>query len=350
MRLRVRTNTLTGYATLARSAGLDPVSLLGEVGLDIAELDVPDRWIPAAPVARLLELSAERAGSPDFALRLAELRRLGTLGPLGVVLRDQPDLRSAVDLLIRYERTYNEALHLRLSEADGAATIAVWLEFGEPAPREQALDLVMAALIGTIRELVGSDWWPLSAAFTRSTPPDRSPWHALFGPGVVFDQGATCLVLRVADLALPVVAADASLRPYTQEFLRTAIGRPEPLAATDEGELVEAVELLLPLGRGSLPQVSRHLGVGPRRLQRDLADRGESFASVLHATRARLAERYLPIERYSLTEVSRLLGFQAPSAFSRWFRQQFGTTPQEWRRAARAGLGGQPGRRTVSGG
>jgi AraC-like DNA-binding protein len=35
--------------------------------------------------------------------------------------------------------------------------------------------------------------------------------------------------------------------------------------------------------------------------------------------------------RRSLTEISGLLGFSAPSAFSRWFRDQFGTSAREWR-------------------
>ncbi|MFD0531731.1 helix-turn-helix domain-containing protein [Kitasatospora arboriphila] len=33
----------------------------------------------------------------------------------------------------------------------------------------------------------------------------------------------------------------------------------------------------------------------------------------------------------SLTEIADLLGFSAPSAFSRWFREQFGCTAREWR-------------------
>src|SRR3712207_9002667 len=45
----------------------------------------------------------------------------------------------------------------------------VWLEFGEPAPHDQALDLVMAALVGIVRALVGSDWEPLSAEDRKST-------------------------------------------------------------------------------------------------------------------------------------------------------------------------------------
>jgi hypothetical protein len=58
---------------------------------------------------------------------MTELRRLVSLGPISVVLRDQPDLGSAPDLLIRYERAYNEALHLRLHVLDGVAPLVEWL-------------------------------------------------------------------------------------------------------------------------------------------------------------------------------------------------------------------------------
>jgi AraC-like DNA-binding protein len=192
----------------------------------------------------------------------------------------------------------------------------------------------MGALLGIIRALVRNDWQPASAAFSRPSPPDAGPWRRLFGPGVAFDRELTGLSFPARELETPVVTSDSSLRPYTQEFLRTVVA--PRAAAGGVADVVEAVELLLPLRRYSMQQVSRHLGLRPRGLQRYLADRGETFSSVVHATRARLAERYLPNERYSLTEVSQLLGFEAPSAFSRWFRQQFGTSPREWRRSAHA--------------
>jgi AraC-like DNA-binding protein len=345
MQPRIRTNTLTGYAALARSAGLDPAVLVAEVALEMADLDVPDRWIPAAPAARLLDLSAQRGSCEDFGLRMGDLRRLGALGPLSVVLREEPDLRSALELLVRHERAYNEALHLRLRQTEDQATVEAWLEFGEPAPHDPALDLVMAALLGIIRALVRSDWQPLAASFARPAPVDPGPWHRMFGPGVSFDRAFTGLVLPARDLEAPIVAADSSLRPYTREFLRTVVAAGEPAGDSELREIVEAVELLLPLGRASIEQVGRHVGMRPRALQRYLTDHGETFSSVVHATRARLAERYLPNERYSLTDISQLLAFEAPSAFSRWFRQQFHSTPTEWRRAARTGL--PTGTRTV---
>ncbi|MGY1802223.1 AraC family transcriptional regulator [Blastococcus sp. SYSU D00922] len=324
---------LTGYPGLATSLGVNPADLMARVGLHLADLDLPDRWIPAAPVARLLGLSAAESGCADFGLRLAASRHLGTLGPISVVLRDQPDLRSVLDLLVRYDHAYDESTHLRLRESGDVATIDVWLEFGEPAPGDEIHDLAMGAVAGIVRALLGQDWWPLRACFVRRAPPDPAPWHRLFGPSVVFGAAFTGLVLDPADLATPLVSADPSLRPYTQEYLG-AVVTPEEPSSSDVAEVEEAIELLLPLGRHSVDDVSRHLGLTPRGLQRSLAERGETFSSVAHATRARLAERYLPNERYSLTEVSQLLGFEAPSAFSRWFRQRFGTTPKDWRRAA----------------
>jgi AraC-like DNA-binding protein len=68
-----------------------------------------------------------------------------------------------------------------------------------------------------------------------------------------------------------------------------------------------------------------------RTLHRQLAAEGQSFSSLVHGTREALAERYLAADRYSQTDVSQLLGFTAPSAFSRWFRQRFGVSPTEWR-------------------
>ena len=87
MRQFARTASLTGYADLCRSLGLDPAQLMASVGLDAADLDVPDRWVPAGPMARLLQLSARESGCDDFAVRLSERRGLGSLGPLSVVLR-----------------------------------------------------------------------------------------------------------------------------------------------------------------------------------------------------------------------------------------------------------------------
>src|SRR3954453_17009278 len=225
MRPCVRAATLDGYADLARSVGLDAVELMASVGLDVADLAAPDRWIPAGDVATLLQLSADRSGHEDFGLLLAARRRLSTLGPLSVVLSQEPDLRSALHLLNGYERSYNEALHLRLDESNDLATIRLWLDFGEPVPVRQSLELaaggphgVTPALLGIIRELLGSAWEPLSMCFSPPRPVSLDAYHELFGARLRFDHPFTGLVFFADQLDARKPMSHPLLQPYSPNF------------------------------------------------------------------------------------------------------------------------------------
>lgn len=332
MRPCVRSATLDGYVRLARSLGLDPVRQLADVSLDLADLAVPDKWIPAAACARLLERSAAASGHDDFGVRLAELRRLSTLGPLSVVLREEPDLRSALQLLTRYEHSYNEALHLEMTEASGVATIRIWLELQEPAPTRQALELAVAALLGIIRDLLGSTWEPLAVSLPHRPPTRLDTYLRVFGPRVQFGQTFAGLLLYASELDRRNPTSDPLLRPYARSFLESI---PTPRTGTLSERVRRMVELLLPLGRCSIQQVARSLGMTDRTLQRHLEAEQQSFSAIVNRTRAALTERYLASERLTLTEISDLLGFAAPSGFSRWFRQQYGVSPSQWRTSAR---------------
>jgi AraC-like DNA-binding protein len=332
MRPCVRCATLDGYPELAKQLGLEPARLMRRVHLDVADLARPDKWVPAADVARLLELSAAQADADDFGLRLAGFRRLSTLGPLSVVLREEPDLRGALDLLIRYQRNYNEALHMQVSETNGVVTIRLWFEFGEPAPVRHPLELAVAALHGIIGQFLGAQWQPLSVCFSHARPTDLREHRRVFGPRLQFDHEFSGLLLYASDLDAKNAMSDPLLRPYAQRFLES-VG--DARSTTSVDRVRELVEFLLPLGRCSMEQVARNIGVDTRTLHRHLAREGESFTSIVHTTRAALAERYLANDRYTLTEVSQMLGFAAPSAFTRWFRQQFRTSPTQWRNAAR---------------
>ena len=333
MRPLVRSATLNGYAELARTLDLDAAQLMRDVGLDPVDLAAPDTWVSASAVSRLLDVSAAESGRADFAIRLAELRRLSTLGPLSVVLREEPDLRSALTLLLRYMHSYNEALRMRLDESQEIVTIRLWFEFGEPAPAEQARALGLAALHGIIRECVGSSWRPLAICFQHPAPTDLETLHRVFGPGLQFEHDFTGLVMYAGDLDTPNSLSDPLMRPYAQQFLASLDA---PRSQSETERVKELVELFLPLGKCSVGQVARALDMDRRTLHRHLAEDGESFSSILCATRAGLAERHLANDRYSVTDVAYQLGFTAPSAFSRWFHQQFHVSPRAWREATAA--------------
>ncbi len=146
MKPLARYAALNSYVEVAHSSKIDPATLLRASGLDPAGLSLQDRWVPAEAIADLLERSAAAADRDDFGLVLAERRRFSNLGPLSLVVREEPDVRSALRILVRYEHMYNEALHTRLTEQDGVATIRITLDVGRPGEFHQSVDLAVAVM------------------------------------------------------------------------------------------------------------------------------------------------------------------------------------------------------------
>ena len=199
MRPCVRSATLDGYVDLARSLGLDADRMLSGVGLDVADLAAPEKWIPAGDVATLLQRSADRSGHEDFGLLLAGRRRLSTLGPLSVVLSQEPDLRSALRLLNGYERSYNEALHLRLDEGERAGHHPAVAGVRGARPRPPVPRSGHGCAARDHPGAVGRAWEPLSVCFSHPRPAVADAYREAFGARLQFDHPFTGLVF-FADL------------------------------------------------------------------------------------------------------------------------------------------------------
>ncbi len=107
MKQQIRSASLTNYGEVARLAGLDARRMLREFRLPLGCLREIELRIPIEPVRALLEASAERSGVEAFGLLMAEKRRLSNLGPLGLLMREQPTMREALEALAHYANRMN---------------------------------------------------------------------------------------------------------------------------------------------------------------------------------------------------------------------------------------------------
>ncbi|OUS95654.1 AraC family transcriptional regulator [Rhodococcus sp. NCIMB 12038] len=328
MKPLARYAALNNYVELAQSLGLNPVRSLREVGLDPASLSLQDQWAPAAAVAELLERSAATSGRDDFGFALATLRRFSNLGPLSLVIREEPDVRSALKVLMRYQHTYNESLRTRMSEDGGIAALEVSVDVGKPGELRQSIDLTVGVLYRLLRDLLGPQIQPLAVSFSHPAPRHGSTYTRLFGPIVQFGQVFDGISLYATDLDAPNAMSDPLLRPYAQKFLESIEASHQ---ATTVNRVRELIEILLPTGRCSMERVAHSLGVDRRTLHRKLAAEGNTFSSVLDSVRAELAGRLVGNSRRSLIEIADMLSFSSPSNFSRWFKTSFGCSPTVWR-------------------
>ncbi|WP_406347777.1 AraC family transcriptional regulator [Streptomyces sp. NBC_00144] len=328
MKPLARYASLYGYLDLCRSIGIEPASLMRGAGLDPVGLRLQDRWIPAAAIAKVLEDSAALSGYDDFGIRMAEHRQFSNLGPLSLIVRDEPDIRSALRMLSRYEHLYNEALHMQMTELGNVATIRIKADVGEPVETRQFIELAVAVSHRLLAGFLGARWRPASVCFTHSAPTLVSEHRRLFGTAVNFDHDFSGIILVASDLDAPNRMSDPLLRPYSKQIL-DSFGSPNDV--TVARRVRESIEILLPTGRCSAEQVARSLGADRRTVHNHLALTGESYSSILNSVRAELAERMVGNSRHTFTEITEFLSFSAPSNFSRWFHGQFGCSPRQWR-------------------
>ncbi len=319
---------LNGLLDLASEIGVDAEELFARSGLDPMGMTQPDRWVPARAVADVLEGAAASSDSSDVGLRLAENRHLANLGPLSLVIRDEPFVRDAMQTLIRYNHMYNEALQIRVVEADEVTTIRLTLSLGTARPPRQSIELVAGSLVRILADLAGEHWRPVATCFSHPRPSDTGRHRRIFGDNVSFDCDFNGIVVRSADLDTNNVLADPKFLPYAQQLLNP---RNDPTDAVIVSRTREVIELLLPAGRCSIDHVARSLGTNRRTLHRQLQSAGTTFTELLDTTRVDLVKHLLTNHNNSLTDISVMLMFSTPGNFTRWFRQRFGVTPRTWR-------------------
>jgi AraC-like DNA-binding protein len=317
----VRSASLTNFAEVAQTAGLDPQALLAQAGLSPTCLNDPDLRIPAEAVRSLLETSAQASSLDTFGLRMAETRRLSNLGPVALVMREEPTVRRVVQALIRHSHLLNEALFLKLDEAEGIALVRGELLVGKNGSSRQATELLVGVTFLSLRYFLGAAWNPLRVCFTHQPPRDLSQHFRVFGYAVEFGQDFNGLVCTTRDMDAPNPFADLVMARYARRILETS-GGSRRMGTVDEVRHILFV--LLPSGDCSIDRVAQQLGVNRRTLQRRLEHEGRTFSVVMNDIRRELAGHYLDDGKRPMSQIAELLGFSALSAFSRWYKQQFG--------------------------
>jgi AraC-like DNA-binding protein len=327
----VRAAALSNFAEVALQVGLNPRALMRDVGLDPEVLTEPDARVPAAAVVNLLETAASKSGCQTFGLRMAESRRLANFGAVSLLIAHQPTLRDALETTMRYRHLMNEALAMHMEERGELVILREELVIeGAPSSR-QAYELAIGAMFRMFSALLGPRWRPYGVRFTHSAPDDLNVHRRIFGPHVEFDSEFSGIICWGADLDRANPAADPTLAQYARRFV-------EGLGDGGRGSIAQEVRksayLLMPLGRASIGQIAKAIGLNVRTLQRRLDGEGEAFSVLLSEVRRDLAVRYLSNPTYSMTEIARLLGYTQLSSFTRWFIGEFEQPPSRWRQTA----------------
>lgn len=321
---------LSGFLELSREVGVDAHRLAAQFGLPPAALTDPDLRVSVEAIGRMYEAAAELSGADDFALRVAETRRISNLGIVGLVIREQPDLRRALQAYARYQWLQNDAYSLDLRVTGEQAILQI---HGPPWQRRQAAELAVATALRIVKAVMPEGWRPLDVYFTHAAPARTDTHRRVLGVTPLFDQDCLAIVVATSDLDTPIPTANPDMTRQVTRYLDRLTASRGVALGEKVGELIVA---LLPDGACSVERVAQHLGMDRRTLHRRLLGEGATYSAILDRTRRELAASLLAGSDRPLQSVADILGFSSLSAFAHWFRRQFSQSAS----AYRAGHGG----------
>ncbi|WP_197715208.1 AraC family transcriptional regulator [Nocardioides baekrokdamisoli] len=329
----IRATNIRGYDALVRELGGDPRSLRRRFGLPREDQTTDESFVPYAPMAWMLQTTADELDCPDFGLRLSAWQGLGILGPIAVVARNTETILEAFVAIGRYLHAHSPVLHLSpvgpYDPGHQQGLIAFNYSIEEPGLPylPQTYELSLGNGMQILRMLSGPEVPHGSLAFRHAQVGPWSTYAEVLGPSVEFEQDWCGFSISEVYAATPIDNADpATLRIATQ-YLEASFHPGADLSAP----VADLIRRLLPTGTCQADAVAHHLGLHARTLQRRLAEEGTSFAALVERERSEQAARMLANPGLQLRQIAALLGYTEQSTFNRSFRRWYRTTPRAFR-------------------
>jgi AraC-like DNA-binding protein len=326
METLVRAAVLTNFFEITNDLGYDPSAALRRVGLNKSLLKNQDQKIPAKAAVELLETVAVNASCLNLGLRMAQTRQISNFGAVSLYITHQATLSDVLNATISYGYLINEALAMRLETA--GKVVILRMEILTESPARQATELALGVMHRMCTTLLGEHWRPYSFNFCHDAPTDLSVHRRLFNCPLEFKSDFNGIVFSAKELKTPNPLADTQMSNYAKDLIESLPKKELPGIVS---EVRKAIFLTLPTGYATSQFVAQSLGLHVRTLQRQLQDCQSDFSALLNAVRRELAMRYIAYNHYNLTRLSEQLGYSSPSAFTRWFSDQFGMSPSKWR-------------------
>ena len=303
---------------------LDLGRVLRRAGLAQDFLDNEGRGVTAHDYFALWDAVHEELGGATAVLDVARKLAGAPIIPAMLAFSSSPDTQTGLARLALFKPLVGP-IRLQVKQLRETVTIEIASVEEEEAPMPvsvAAFELVF--FIESMRRFTGVSITPLAVEL----PADAArfaEYEAFFG---VSAQAAriTRITLSLKDARRPLISQNAEFWAWLEVDLTRQLAERDAQAAI--ADRVRAVLIdLLPAGDASADAVCRQLGLSKRSLQRKLSAEGESFQSVLDATRSMLAMRYLHKGSMSVEEISYLLAYQDPNSFYRAFQGWTGMTP-----------------------
>ena len=327
---RIDARLATRVVSDLRRHGVNPDSLLKEVGLNRADVADVDNRIPYVAVLGLAERAATVLGDASYGLRLGAAQDARDGGMLGFLMLNSPTLLDALSNTQRYFRVLGEGEDIEIERLGPHAI----LRFRETEKALRGLrhnsEYIAATIVRACRDMTRKRISPVRVEFMHGRPNAKVAYADYLGCPVRFHAEWDALIYDDDAMRLPVIAADSTLLKVLERACQKILG-PTPKKSDIVYEVRELLVDRLAKGTVHLDTVAAELNMSSKTLERRLAERDTTFSAVLDDIRSGLAKRYLGDTDLRLDQIAYLTGYSEAAALVRAFRRWSGTTPMQFR-------------------
>ena len=316
----------------ATTVGLELDPLLEGTGLNGRGLLTSETPVDFDAMRRVLGRVTSKFGE-GWHLALGERFTVPAHGALGFAVVTAPDVRVAVEVLLRYFGIRGPFLWPSGAVEGDEYVIRFYESRAMGEERRLLVELALLSLQGLIERPLGHTLQGARLAFKYPSPTYRQALEHSFHANLVFDARRHSLRLPLAWLDQPCAMHDEAMHRYLlarceDELRETAGGLPAEVA-------VRQALLAVPGRMPSLDEIAASQNLSTRTLIRRLKSGGTSYGAIREGVRRTLATDYLANSRLSVSRIAYRLGYHDPSNFGRAFRGWFGMAPGAYRKNAR---------------
>ena len=327
------------FARYLTQIGRDGAAWLGAQGLTPEALTERDLRVPHQQGVALLTEAVALSGDAAIGVHAAHCVEAGDFDVLEYAAANCASVGEALVLACRFMALMHDGLLLELDVAPPLAALRVRGVGGLEHP-PAGIEFLFASLLSYGSRSIGHRTRPLRVDFRHPRPArpagavDTAVYEEVFRE-VRFGCEADAMWCTTAALNRPHCRPDRSLLQILTnhaDALLRQLARPPAFAERARAVIGET----LLAGHSGADQVARRLAVSLRTLHRRLAEEGTSHGELVDDVRREQAMLHLAGNRFSIGEISFLLGFAHPNGFHKAFKRWTRVTPAQYREEAQS--------------
>ena len=266
----------------------------------------------------------------DIYFKFYETMDLLELGLLGYAAFSSGSVRNAINVLLKYQDLTTSSFYFQSHEADGWLSIQVEPFSSYLQHNNLIVEDALAGIWHFVTALVPNDnvTKACEVSFNYPKPEGFEMYAEYFSATIYFDSEQASLALPKTVLDSQITTANSEMAELCLSICDRVFGRLR--AGSDLTHTVQRLIMARPADRmPRLEEAAAELNMSPSQFRKKLYALGTSYRDTVLQTRMSLAMHYLKSTALNVQEISYMLDYKNPSAFSRAYKKYFDESPIE---------------------